>query len=147
MVSETTVCRYCLAPLRGRQRRCHECGSWLSRGAHLRYPETLWVLFSLVVAVGAAVVAFSQAADARAERRAAESLRRDISLVAANVTKTALVLAERSGRFSGPSDVHIAVIKRYEEAMRAYLPPGLDAEIEKTLVELDGQIRRRNERR
>ena|SRR5437879_3319686 len=147
MVSETTVCRYCRAPLRDRQRRCHECSSWLSRGAHLLYPETLWVLFSLVVAVCAAVVAALQAADARAERRAAESLRKDIGVVAANVTKMAFVLADGSGRFGGVSDVHVAAIKRYEEAMRAYLPPGLDAEIEKTLVELDGQIRRRNERR
>jgi hypothetical protein len=145
MVSETTVCRYCLAPFAAASGDVTSVAPG-SVAEPLRYPETLWVLFSLVVAVGAAVVAFSQAADARAERRAAESLRRDISLVAANVTKMALVLADGSGRFGGPSDVHIAVIERYEEAIRAYLPPGLDAEIEKTLVELDGQIRRRNER-
>jgi hypothetical protein len=146
MATETN-CRYCRCAIQPRQRRCHECGSWLSRGAHLLYPETLWVLFGLVVTFGGATVSAFQAADARAERRAAESLRRDISLVAANVTKMAFVLANGSGRFGGPSDVHIAVIKRYEEAMRPYLPQDLDREIERTLRELDAEIRSRNQRR
>jgi hypothetical protein len=99
-----------------------------------------------VVAVFAAIVAALQAADARTERRAAESLKNDISVVAANVTKMAFVLAEGSGRLGGVPDEHMAVVKRYQEAMRPYLPAGLDAEIERTLRELDAQIRRRNER-
>src|SRR5262249_52021068 len=108
---------------------------------------TLWALIGLSVTLFAASVAAYQAANARAERRAVESLRKDIGVVAANVTKMAFVLADGSNRFGGMSDFHLAAIRRYEEAMRVYLPPDGDADIAKILRERDDQIRRSNEKK
>jgi len=88
-------CRYCAEEVPAASvSRCASCGSWLTWRAHLLYPETLWVLTGVIVAVVAAAIAWSQAADARADRIATETLRRDISAVAENVTKMAFV---RSG--------------------------------------------------
>jgi alkylation response protein AidB-like acyl-CoA dehydrogenase len=147
MKNEAAFCRYCRAPLQVAQSRCRECGSWLDWGAHLSYPETLWVLVGLVIAVVAAAVAVSQAADARAERQTADQLKKDIVIVAANVTKMAFIVADGSSRFGGIPDEHLRAIRRYENSIRTYLPPDIDTDIKNTIHDLDEQTRRRNEGR
>ncbi len=147
MANEAAVCPYCRAELRtAQQKRCHECNSWLSRKAHLLYPETIWVLVGLFVSIVAAVVAANQAADARAERRAAEQLKKDISVVAENTTKMAFIIADGSSRFGGIPAEHLEVIKQYENAIKTYLPSNIDTEIKNTLRGLDEQIRQKGDK-
>lgn len=146
MAIDAETCHYCKASLSKGSKRCKDCGSWLDWRSHLLYPETLWVLIALLISVIAAAVAVNQAADARSERRAVEALRKDISVVATNITKMAFVVADGSGKFDGFPDVHLAAIKRYEEAMRPYLPPELDTNIQATIRDLNEQIHKRIEK-
>ena len=147
MGTRVLTCRYCAAALEAVPKRCRECGSWLSWRAHVLYPETLWAAVGLVISIVAAAVAWVQAVDARAERRAAEALRKDINTVAEQVTKMAFVVADGSGRFGGFPKVHLEQVERYREAMRPYLPPGLEGEIANTIRELNERIRQESERR
>lgn len=105
------------------------------------------MLVGLVIAVVAAAVAVSQAADARAERQTADQLKKDIVIVATNMTKMAFIVADGSSRFGGIPDEHLQAIRRYENSMRTYLPPDIDTDVKNTIHDLDEQIRRRNERR
>lgn len=139
---ERPCCRFCDAAISTRQTRCKECGSWLNWKTHLLYPETLWVLVGLTVALIAAVAAGVQAADARSERRATEQLRNEISLVAANITKMAFVVADGSSRWDGFPPQHLEVIKTYQAAMKGFLPADLEKEIASTLSDLDQKIQR-----
>jgi hypothetical protein len=98
----------------------------------------------VIVAIVAAVIAGIQARDARQERIATETLRRDISSVAANVTRMAFVVADGLGRWGGVPDVHRRRLEEYRDAMRTVLPPDLAREIDQTIRDLDQQIRDRN---
>lgn len=146
MGDDAAVCRYCRAPLQPTQRRCRECGSWLSWRAHILYPETLWALVGLIVAIAAATCAGVQATVARAERASAAQLKEDVGKIAENVTKMAFVLADGSRLYGGVPDEHIEAIRRYEENIRQYLPPGIDKDIQNTIRDLNEQIRKRNQR-
>ena len=148
-------CRFCQGDIRPSSTRCKHCGSWLDVKAHVFYPETLWVVLSLIITLVATVAATFQAADARGERRATEQLRNEteqlrnetkelrneISSVAANVTKMAYVVADGSSRWDGFPPQHLEVIKTYQAAMTAVLPADLEKEIASTLNDLEQKIR------
>lgn len=97
-------------------------------------------MVGLIISTVAALIAYNQATEAKSERKISEQLKKDIAIVAENTTKMAYVIADGTGRWGGMGDEHLQTIKQYENAMRQYLSPSIDTDIQNTIRTLDERI-------
>jgi len=137
MTSTNLSCRYCGAEVTSSQRRCRECDSWLTWRAFLFYPDTIWSQLGLLLTMAAAIVAWVHAAEARADRRAAEALRRDVGTVAEHVTKLAIVVADGSVRTGTLPPAHQQEIERGHQALLPHLSPTFESDVRRLLADLE----------
>jgi predicted amidophosphoribosyltransferase len=137
MASTNPSCPYCGSEVTPSQRRCRECDSWLTWRAFLFYPDTIWSQLGVLVTIGAAIVAWLHALEARADRLAAEALRQDVGTVAEHVTKLAVVVTDASVRTGAMPAAHQQQIEREKQALLPHLSAGFDSEVRRLLSDLD----------
>ena len=137
MTSTNLSCRYCGVEVTSSQRRCRECDSWLTWRAFLFYPDTIWSQLGLLLTIAAATVAWLHAAEARADRRAAEALRRDVGTVAEHVTKLAIVVADGSAQTGGLPPAHQEQIEREQQALLPHLSATFGSDVRQLLADLE----------
>ena len=135
-------CKYCGAEILDSCSRCRDCGSWLKVKSFLFSPENFTKIIGLFLSFVAAFVAWQQALDARKERKAADELKKDIVVIAENVTKMSYVLADGSVYFDGIPKQHMQKIDDYKNAIKKYLPPTIDKDIKDTLKELKKGVKK-----
>jgi hypothetical protein len=153
------LCRYCGFRLTEPVKRCQKCNSWLSFRSYIAYPVTIVQLAAAVATVTLAFFsanyAYRQAVDANVARKAAElnleksvsvqqevaRTKTDITIVAENVTKMALLLVDGSGRFDGIPQEYRDRIKMYKQALSPYLSPQVDAEVGAIIRQLNDRVR------
>jgi hypothetical protein len=136
MTSTKPSCRYCGAEMIPAQRRCRECESWQTWRSYLLYPDTLWSQLGLLLTIAAAVVAWMHAHEARAERLAAESLRRDVGTVAEHMTRLAIVVADGSAKPGGLPAAHQEQIDRERQALLPHLSSRFASDVQELLGSL-----------
>lgn len=69
----------------------------------------------------------------------------EIKKIANTIVKMSYILADGSGRWDGIPEEHLAQIKKYRESLKEYLDPNLDQDVQKTISQLDEQIKKRTE--
>jgi hypothetical protein len=137
MSSTNSSCPYCGVEVTASQGRCRECESWLSWRAFLFYPDTIWSQLALVLTTAAAVFAWLHAVEARADRLAAEALRRDVGTVAEHVTKLAIVVADGSARTGGLPPAHQQQIESEQRALQLHLSSSFESDVRQLLKDLE----------
>lgn len=69
----------------------------------------------------------------------------EIKKIANTMVKMSYVLADGTGRWDGMPKEHLEQIKKYRESIKEYLDPNLDQDIQKTISQLNEQIKKRTE--